>query len=267
MGDGPRKVLYEELRPEEFLDRVNECPIAYLPLGTLEWHGFHLPLGSDGLQAKGFFAELAGEVGGVVLPMLFLGPDGATPKDGSEYYGMDALSFEEGHMQQLPGSAYHMDGEAFAAMLATILANLSRAGFKVVVGHGHGPSTGAFAKNAARWGAEYGLRLFTLWEIGVQGRDGIQCDHAAYNETSIILGLRPELADLATLTDDARMVGIGGYDPRVRATEANGRRIIDMNKDKVGARLREELAGMSWERRSFGCSHVKRLYKDEDAAE
>jgi len=31
------KVLYEELHPDEFIERINECPIAYLPLGTLEW--------------------------------------------------------------------------------------------------------------------------------------------------------------------------------------------------------------------------------------
>jgi len=63
------KVLYEELLPLEYLERLNACPIAYLPLGTLEWHGLHLPLGSDGLQSKGFFMRLAGRIGGIVLPM------------------------------------------------------------------------------------------------------------------------------------------------------------------------------------------------------
>ncbi|MCI6432882.1 MAG: hypothetical protein SPF19_13270 [Oliverpabstia sp.] len=33
------KVLYEELCPKEFEERITVCPIAYLPLGTLEWHG------------------------------------------------------------------------------------------------------------------------------------------------------------------------------------------------------------------------------------
>ncbi len=34
-----RKVLYEELLPEELVQRIQEMPVAYLPLGTLEWHG------------------------------------------------------------------------------------------------------------------------------------------------------------------------------------------------------------------------------------
>ena len=68
-------VLYTELTPTEFRQRLAQAPIAYLPLGTLEWHGEHLPLGSDGLQSEGFMTRLAERVGGIVLPMLFLGPD------------------------------------------------------------------------------------------------------------------------------------------------------------------------------------------------
>ncbi len=51
----PEKVLYQELTPAEFTARLEKCPVAYLPLGTLEWHSYHLPLGSDGLQSLGFF--------------------------------------------------------------------------------------------------------------------------------------------------------------------------------------------------------------------
>ena len=69
------KVLYEELCPEEFKERLKECPIAYLPLGTLEWHGPHLPLGADGIQPLGLFVRVAEKIGGIVLPTLFLGPD------------------------------------------------------------------------------------------------------------------------------------------------------------------------------------------------
>ena len=36
-----KKVLYEELLPEECVQRIKEMPVAYLPLGTLEWHGPH----------------------------------------------------------------------------------------------------------------------------------------------------------------------------------------------------------------------------------
>lgn len=59
------KVLYSELTPAEFRERLAAVPVAYLPLGTLEWHGEHLPLGSDGIQSQGFFEMLAARVGGI----------------------------------------------------------------------------------------------------------------------------------------------------------------------------------------------------------
>ncbi|UCG36946.1 MAG: creatininase family protein, partial [Candidatus Bathyarchaeota archaeon] len=70
-----QEVLYERLTPSEFQDRLEKAPIAYLPLGTLEWHGLHLPLGTDSLQSQAFFIKLAQRAGGIVLPPLFLGPD------------------------------------------------------------------------------------------------------------------------------------------------------------------------------------------------
>jgi hypothetical protein len=52
------KVLYEEFTPSEFSARLADCPVAYLPLGTLERHSFHLPLGSDGMAiVMGFRIE------------------------------------------------------------------------------------------------------------------------------------------------------------------------------------------------------------------
>ena len=60
-----KKVLYEELLPEECVQRIQEMPVAYLPLGTLEWHGPHMPLGADGIQSKELFVRVAEKVGGV----------------------------------------------------------------------------------------------------------------------------------------------------------------------------------------------------------
>ncbi|MXY83198.1 MAG: creatininase family protein, partial [Gemmatimonadetes bacterium] len=47
------KVRYSDLLPWEFRQRLAARPVAYLPLGTLEWHGEHLPLGSDAIQSEG----------------------------------------------------------------------------------------------------------------------------------------------------------------------------------------------------------------------
>jgi len=242
-------VLYAELRPQQFRERLAGAPIAYLPLGTLEWHGEHLPLGADGLQSQGFFVELAQEVGGMVLPMLFLGPDRKRETPDGPLYGMDlCLTDDPKHQyptQQLAGSAYWLPDELFHDLLRAILAQLARAGFKIVVGHGHGPSTKAFAAGHDEWREAFGLETLTCWG-GEADREGlgIQVDHAAMNETSLVMALRPALADLAALPADLEQwpVGIGGRDPRLYASSELGLRIIALNKERLAGVLRTLLA-------------------------
>lgn len=96
---------YLALRPAQFRQAISKCPVAYLPLGTLEWHGEHLPLGSDALQAHSFFLRAAAELGGIVVPPLFLGPD---VKDADDLIGMDTCPVpgEPYPKQKLEGSAY-----------------------------------------------------------------------------------------------------------------------------------------------------------------
>ena len=36
-----RKVKYEEMLPHEMEAAVAEFPVAYVPFGSLEWHGKH----------------------------------------------------------------------------------------------------------------------------------------------------------------------------------------------------------------------------------
>jgi len=241
------KVLYAELTPKEFLERIERAPIAYLPLGTLEWHGPHLPLGSDGLQSQGFFVELAKAAGGIVLPMLFVAPDRRTEADGKEYYGMDyaKTNGQDGKPLQLPGSAYWMPEEQFDRLIEAILKQLKRAGFRIVVGHGHGPSTKRFRDHAEEWGRRFGLKLFVCWRDDESDGLGIQTDHAGANETSLVMALRPKLVQMENLPSDPDEwpQSVGGKDPRKYASPERGRKAIEMQVERMAALLREALAG------------------------
>lgn len=253
------KILYEEMRPEEFLESLNSFPVAYLPLGTLEWHGLHMPLGADGLQSKGIMEKIAAKVGGIVLPMLFLGPDYETCVDGKPYYGMDYFSFEEGKAQQLEGSSYYVEKEIFVSMLDRIMQNLARAGFKAVVAHGHGPSTNTFAELKKTYAEKYGLQAYTLWDLGYKDKEGIMTDHAAANETSLVLALRPELVDMSRLQKDKVPVGSWGEDPRTGASEERGKILIDKNVELASKNLQKIAEGFSFESRSMNYHDVKSL--------
>ncbi|MCP4453084.1 MAG: creatininase family protein [Planctomycetes bacterium] len=242
-------VLYEELTPTAFRHRVAEAPIAYLPLGTLEWHGEHLPLGSDGLQAKHFFEGLAREVGGIVLPMLHLGPDAVKQVNGKPLYGMDLGSVHGGHRyadKQLDGSAYWISEADFSKILEATWAQLSRAGFKIVVAHGHGPSTGFTRRHYDQWEDKYGLTFFNCWGPKDGNGLGIMVDHAAMNETSLVMALRPELVHMEYLPTDPNQwpVGVGGRDPRKHATAELGRKAIQIQTDRMKKMLTAALAAL-----------------------
>lgn len=255
------KVLYEELRPDEFIERLNKLPIAYLPLGTLEWHGLHLPLGSDGIQSRGFFIRLAKRIGGIVLPMLFLGPDTKVNKEGLNYYGMDKFSFEDNFPQQLAGSAYWIDEGLFCNILDSILSNLKRAGFEIVVAHGHGPSTELFINNISQFEEKYDLKLFTLWQKSHVDEYGIQTDHAAANETSLVMALSPELVVMESIANDPRPVGIWGEDPRIKASGSMGEDIIRENLDIMQSKLLTVLSEIKINKRTISYDNVKTLIR------
>ncbi|NIA16474.1 MAG: creatininase family protein [Nitrospiraceae bacterium] len=238
------RVLYAELTPRQFRQRMAAAPIAYLPLGTLEWHGEHMPLGADGLQSQGFFVELARKAGGIVLPMLFLGPDVSEEHEGRPYYGMDNYSFPGEPPQQLEGSAYWVDYDFFERLLERIMAQLKRAGFKIVVAHGHAPSVTSFVGKTQQWEQEFGLKTFICWRGDESDGMGIQTDHGGANETMLVMALRGELVEMDNLDPDlaVKPLGTGGEDSRTGASPERGRQAIEMNVERMAGLLKEALA-------------------------
>jgi creatinine amidohydrolase len=242
------ETLYERLTPAALEARIKAAPIAYLPLGTLEWHGPHLPLGSDHLQSQGFFVQLAKRAGGVVLPPLFLGPDTVKTYEEAEYYGMDVHQKAYPNPVRLKGSAYWVPDKLFVDILDAVFKQISRAGFRVVVAHGHGPSTDLVIKNREALERKYGLRILTLWEG--EGRDqdtGFQIDHAAANETSIMMALYPSLVHMEHLPRDPaeQLLAIIGKDPRTHASPARGQRIVAAHLDRMEAVIKKQLAQLA----------------------
>ena len=69
-------VQYELLLPWQLREIVTHRPIAYIPLGTYEWHCEHLPVGLDALTAHGLCLRAAALDGGVVMPALHYGTGG-----------------------------------------------------------------------------------------------------------------------------------------------------------------------------------------------
>ena len=68
-----KKVQYEEMLPHEFMAALASFPVAYVPVGSLEWHGCHLPYGVDTFLARGILIKVARKFGGIVVPPIYWG--------------------------------------------------------------------------------------------------------------------------------------------------------------------------------------------------
>lgn len=240
---------YETLLPYELDKRIKQSPIAYIPLGTLEWHGSHMPLGADGLLSHGFFEKLSELVGGVVLPMLYQGPDRYSEKDGEIFYGMDNCGDNfVGNMrypdQKLMGSIYHIETDLFLSILETLAKQLSRMGFKIIVAHGHGPSIHAFRSIKNELETKYDIKCFDCWGDFKNPDEitfGLQVDHGGSNETSLMLALHENLVQMnmlpASLEEWPLAIGMG--DPRLYADRKTGEEIIDYQLKRMTKLLLE----------------------------
>ena len=70
MSDTRREVRWDYLLPKEFATAVSECPVCYMPLGTLERHGAHLPLAVDMCIPSEIARRVSAIVRVPVLPCL-----------------------------------------------------------------------------------------------------------------------------------------------------------------------------------------------------
>lgn len=174
---------YQEMLPHELEAILASCPVAYWPLGTLEYHGPHLAIGNDALKAEGICRRACARSGGVLVPTLYWGIGG-------------------GH-KTYPTSIIVRD-EVLADLLDDVLAGLYRVGFRVLIlltGHYPGEQVRAVKAAAERMGkAHPEVRIWALPEYEAYPGER-RADHAAKWETSILMSLRPELVDISRLLD------------------------------------------------------------------
>ena len=67
-----REVRLERMHPREVSEAMQAAPIAWVPLGAVEFHAEHLPFGTDGFSAQQIVERAARQAGGVVLPWSYV---------------------------------------------------------------------------------------------------------------------------------------------------------------------------------------------------
>ena len=233
------EVRYHLLRPDQVAARRKQCPVAYLPIGTLEWHGVHNPLGADALQAEGLAILAAQTGGGLAFPPLYYGESRveslmeANAADRALIAERMGLSAENFSPARHPFSAAEQVHN-YQRLLLHVLAEVESLGFQVgVLVAGHYPlidhaRAAVLLFNRREQSKRGGMLAWTCgdWLLVAERYPGAG-DHAAGWETSHLLHLHPERVDLSLLPPKGqKLVGVGGRIAPQDATAEFGRETL-----------------------------------------
>lgn len=178
-------VQIELLKPKELNEARDRFPVAYVPVGAIEFHGYHLPVGLDTLKAHRLLCRVAEADGGLVAPPIFYGTGG-------------------GHTEF--AWTWMLEPEVLQQVLLTTIHGLEKSGFQVIVIlSGHYPNDQLYPALQKAYQAEGGkAKLLTLMEYDPFREAGeAHGDHAAKWESSYMLALGPDLVDMSRVQADA----------------------------------------------------------------
>ena len=242
-------VQYELLRPAEVKARRESCPIIYIPVGSLEWHGVQNPLGTDGLKAHAVCCEAALRYGGVVLPTLFFGILGEGRGWGPA--GWEGYTVTVHDQASLEGSIYRLARGLIADDWIVLVG---------VTGHDVQEQRAAIHDGIQRAcrgtkARGFGVMEGDNWQGGASM--SYRMDHAGAWETAAMLyaygdcvnldELRAQMeasgrADVETL-QMKEPEGIGGWNPLKYASAELGREIVAFCAARIGQKALDVLAG------------------------
>lgn len=136
-----REIRFELLRPGQINSEKERCPLIYVPLAPLEYHGPHLPVGMDPINATQCALETCKRFGkGIVHPTLYWGTERERPG-----WMLRSLGFDKGDWivgMDFPTAlwkSHYCPEHIFAMVVASTIEMLISGGYKVIVlvnGHG-----------------------------------------------------------------------------------------------------------------------------------
>ncbi len=196
-------VWLSQLAWPDYETRVRrEQPVVFLPVGALEQHGPHLPLGTDALLATAVAADVAAMVDGLVAPTLSYGYK-SQPKCGGGQHFCGTTS---------------VDAATLIGSVRDAVREFARHGVtRLVFVNGHfenqwfliegidlglrelGPQAKLQVMRLEYWDF---LTEPTLAAVFPEGFPGFALEHAAVIETSLMLHYHPTLVRQDLIPDD-----------------------------------------------------------------
>ena len=197
-----KETMMDRLTWMEYQERVrdDQAPV-FLPVGALEQHGPHLPLGTDAILSAAVAQGVAGVTSGLVAPALAYGYK-SQPKCGGG--------------QHFPGTT-SLDAMTLAHTVRDTVREFARHGVKkLVIVNGHYENQWFLIEGIDLAMRELGKTPLTImrleyWDFFTpatlakafpEGFPGYALEHAAVLETSMMLHYHPELVRLDRIPND-----------------------------------------------------------------
>jgi len=241
--DGKKPLRFEELAGFEVEGVAAEHPLAILPLGSLEFHGPHNPLGSDSIIISGIAERVAARTNGLLFPTVTFTQ---CPAQTANFRGTVSVR-----------------PEVMSMYFGDILRNILHLGIrKIFILNGHdgniGPGRGAIAQVADE--AKDAALLFASWweflssemmkTLGMFHQANGGHGHGGPLETSAVAAFRPELIHLEKSRDlpeppdlsggapyflqKSKATEWPGYSGRVSEASADkGRKLVQISEDGI----------------------------------
>jgi len=167
--------------------------IAILPIGSVERHGDHLPLGTDVIIPQWIAERVAQRVeGALLLPPI---PYGSSKT-----------------LSRFPGTI-DVDADAFRRYVESVLVEIARNGFKaILIINGHGGNTTAlqFAAKEAAFRTDAAIVVINWWSDVAQDKrlelfPKESWGHAGADETAAVMHIAPDTVRMEFARDNPKL--------------------------------------------------------------
>jgi len=261
-----RSVWLQYLTPEQAVARREHCSVLLIPLAPVEWHGPHLPLGTDPLIATHVAEGAAGILGATVYPTLYVGTERERPADMLRSIGLPEDAHVEG--MDFPGNTYrsfYFREEIFSLVVRDVvrmaLANAYRVVY-LVNGHGAANQLEVIKRLCAELDDPPGHRVVWGYAFPEELLAG-SIAHAAAEETSIMLHVEPDTVEMDNLPPADKQLKSADFaivdgptfdgeptpdhtvredvDPRTQSDAVLGQRYVRDTAEETATRIREYL--------------------------
>jgi creatinine amidohydrolase len=234
---------FEDTAGFELAEVVSRSRLAILPLGSLEFHGPHNPLGSDSIIISGIAERVAARTGALLFPTI-------------------RFTQCPAHTAQFRGTI-SVRPEVMTMYFADVMRNIAHLGFrKIFILNGHdgnmGPARGAVAQVADET-RDAALLFVSWWEflpgemmktLGMFHQANGGHGHGGPLETSAVAAFRPDLVHLDQAKDlpeppdlsggppyflqKSTTAGWPGYSGKVsEASTEKGKKIVQTSEDGI----------------------------------